>query len=186
MPDTDLAITPDSKLGELLARWPVFEEVLIEMSPHFRALRNPVLRRTVARVATLRQVSSVSGVALGTLVARLRAAAGVEPSCGHGVEGEAADAVEASAPPSWVAAARVTRSHDARAAIEAGEHPLPQVMRDLSTLAEGDVYELITPFVPAPLLDMAREKGFLGHSVREGETVVRTYFRRDAAAGARP
>jgi hypothetical protein len=178
----DLAITPDAKLGALLERWPVFEQVLIDMSPHFRALRNPVLRRTVARVATLRQVSSVSGVALGTLIARLRSAAGLEAAGAPGTEGEAV--AEPSTPPSWLAAARVTHRHDARAAIEAGEHPLPQVMRDLGGLGEGDVYELITPFVPAPLLDMAREKGFLGHSVREAETVVRTYFRREPPGAA--
>jgi hypothetical protein len=185
VPDADLTITPDARLGALLERWPFLEEVLIELSPHFRALRNPVLRRTVARVATLRQVSSVSGVALGTLIARLRSAAGVEAPCGGGAEGEREAAAEAPLP-AWAVATRVSRSHDARAAIEAGEHPLPQVMRDLGALGEGEVYELVTPFVPAPLLDMAREKGFLGHSVREAEDVVRTYFRRDAAPVARP
>src|SRR5512134_520384 len=73
------AITPESRVGDLLERWPALEEVLVSMSPHFRALRNPILRRTVARVATLRQVASVGGVPLGTLVERLRAAAGLPP-----------------------------------------------------------------------------------------------------------
>src|SRR6266540_5502965 len=74
-----VGITPDSRLGELLERWPGLEDVLIELSPHFRALSNPVLRRTVAKVATLRQVSTVSGVPLGTLIERLRAEAGLSP-----------------------------------------------------------------------------------------------------------
>src|SRR5512146_1781953 len=74
------AVTPDSKLGDLLARWPHLEELLVAMSPHFKALRTPVLRRTVAQVATLRQVSTVSGVPLGTLVERLRAGAGLAPA----------------------------------------------------------------------------------------------------------
>ena len=72
MPESVATITPDSRLGELLERWPVLEEVLLEISPHFKALKNPVLRRTVAKVATLRQVSTVSGVALGVLIERLR------------------------------------------------------------------------------------------------------------------
>jgi hypothetical protein len=172
------SITPDSKLGDLLERWPGLEAVLLELSPHFRALRNPVLRRTVARVATLRQVSSVSGVPLGTLVARLRAGAGLTPL---------ALADEPGAPPAerpaWASERAALRTHDARAAIEAGEHPMPRVMADLAALPGDAVYQLVTPFVPAPLVDLARTKGFASYSAVEADSLVRTFFRRD---GARP
>jgi hypothetical protein len=166
-------ITPDSKVGEMLERWPELEDVLVEISPHFRALRNPVLRRTVAKVATLRQVSSVSGVALGVLVSRLRAGAGL-------AAGEVEDEAGGAAPerPAWANERQVARTHDARAAIEAGEHPMPRVLADLAELADGEVYALVTPFVPAPLVDLARDKGFAAFSVTEGDALVRTYFRR--------
>jgi hypothetical protein len=174
MPDCAAAITPDSKLGDLLERWPALEDVLVDLSPHFRALRNPVLRRTVAKVATLRQVSSVSGVALGVLVERLRAGAGLPPLA------VAEDAGDPPAErPAWAVDGPAARGHDARAAIEAGHHPLPQVMADLAALPAGEVYVLVTPFVPAPLVDLARGKGFEAHSVREGEGLVRTFFRRE-------
>lgn len=167
------SINPDSRVGDLLDRWPGLEEVLIELSPRYRALKNPVLRRTIAKVATLRQVSAVGGVPLALLIDRLRAAAGLAPMAVSEEEGGAA----AERPP-WAAEAASTRRRDARAAIEAGEHPLPQVMADLATLGEADVYELVTPFVPAPLVDLAREKGFATFSVSEGEGLVRTWFRR--------
>jgi len=174
MPECAAAsITPESRVGDLLDRWPGLEAVLVELSPHFRALRNPVLRRTVAKVATLRQVSAVSGVALGVLVERLRAGAGLPPLAFADEGGDAP-----SERPAWAADGEATRIHDARAAIESGEHPLPQVMADLATLADGQVYVLVTSFVPAPLVDLARGKGFVSHSVRESEGLVRTYFRR--------
>ncbi len=177
MPPCAATITPDSRLGELLERWPELEAVLVDLSPHFRALRNPVLRRTVAKVATLRQVSSVSGVALGVLVAKLREGAGLAPAP---VEDEAGAAGER---PAWATERDVARTHDARAEIEAGEHPMPRVMSDLAALADGEVYALVTPFVPAPLVDLARERGFLAFSVAEGDALVRTYFRRSGPAG---
>jgi uncharacterized protein (DUF2249 family) len=174
------AITPESKLGELLERWPALEDVLVSLSPHFRALRNPVLRRTVARVATLRQVASVGGVPLGALVERLRAAAGL-PTLGFEEDGGGA----APRPP-WAEQRAATRVHDARAAIEAGEHPMPRVMADLGALADGEVYELVTPFVPAPLVELAKGKGFEAFSVAVEEGLVRTFFRRGVpAAGGR-
>jgi hypothetical protein len=166
-------ITPDARVGDLLERWPHLEAVLVDLSPRYRALKNPVLRRTVAKVATLRQVAAVGGVPLATLIERLRAAVGLAPL--------AVSEAEAAAPgarPPWAVEGAVTRRHDARAAIEAGEHPLPKVMADLATLADQDVYELVTPFVPAPLVDLAREKGFASFSVSEGDALVRTYFRR--------
>jgi hypothetical protein len=59
---------------------------------------------------------------------------------------------------------------------------MARVMSDLGALREGEVYALVTPFVPAPLIDLARGKGFAGFSVTESEALVRTYFRREAAA----
>lgn len=177
MPECSAAsITPDSRLGELLERWPGLEAVLLDLSPHFRALRNPVLRRTVAKVATLRQVSSVSGVPLGVLVERLRAGAGLAPLAFAEEQGQRAER------PAWAVAGAVTRSHDARAAIEAGEHPMPRVMADLAQLAGADVYELLTPFVPAPLVDLADGKGFAAYSVVESDALVRTFFKRKDGA----
>ena len=167
-------ITPDSRIGELLERWPELEAVLVDLSPHFRALANPVLRRTVAKVATLRQVSTVSGVPLGVLVEKLRAGAGLSPLR---VTEEAGGSPTER--PSWAVEGSVTRTLDARAAIEAGEHPMPQVMADLATLGHAQVYELVTPFVPAPLLDLARGKGFASYSVTEAPGLVRSYFRRE-------
>ena len=58
----ELTITPDSKIGELLEAYPDLESTLLRLSPAFRHLKNPVLRRTVAKVASLRQVAAVGGV----------------------------------------------------------------------------------------------------------------------------
>jgi hypothetical protein len=180
MPECEASlITPDAKLGALLERWPGVEAALLEISPHFRALQNPVLRRTVARVATLRQVSKVSGVPLGALIERLRGAAGLPQLAVND------DAEAPGQRPPWAQDASVTTRHDARGAIEAGEHPMPRVMADLAALPGAAVYLLITPFVPAPLVDLAREQGFVAHSVTEAEGVVRTYFQRSAAASPR-
>jgi hypothetical protein len=154
--------------------------VLLDLSPHFRALKNPVLRRTIAKVATLRQVSSVSGVPLGVIVERLRAGAGLAP----GEYAEVRDEVRAERP-AWAVEGPATRTRDARAAIEAGEHPMPAVLSDLAALAGEGVYQLVTPFVPAPLVDLARGQGFVSHSVVESETLVRTFFRRQGADRAK-
>lgn len=43
------AITPETRVGELLDAYPQLEEALIRMAPAFAKPKNPLLRRTVAR-----------------------------------------------------------------------------------------------------------------------------------------
>lgn len=88
--------------------------------------------------------------------------------------------------PPWAVEGAVARTHDARPTLAAGEHPMARVMADLAALPDGEVYALVTPFVPAPLVDLARGKGFAAYSAAEGDDLVRTYFRREGAASAAP
>ena len=66
--NTKLTITPKTKILDLLADYPELEEVLFDISPAFRQLKNPVLRRTVARVTTLQQAALVGGIRVEDLV----------------------------------------------------------------------------------------------------------------------
>lgn len=166
-------ITPDSRVGELLERYPQLEDTLISISPAYESLKNPVLRRTVAKVATLRQVARVGNVPLGSLISRLREAAGQEPP-----QSTEEPAAPEGARPAWADPALVVRTYDARETIESDGHPMQQVMSDLARLKGEEVYALITPFVPAPLIDLAAGKGFLAWSAREGTEMIRTYFRK--------
>lgn len=152
------AITPQMKVGQLLEAYPELEDVLVAIAPEFARLRNPVLRKTVARVTSLQQAAQVGGVDLGELVTRLRAAAGA----GEAYVADAADAADGAAfagRPDWMDRVAVVSRDDARADIAAGEHPLPRVMGAVGALRPGQAHLLITPFVPAPLLDKARALG---------------------------
>ena len=169
-------ITPDTRLSDLLEQFPEVEPVLMELSPSFRKLQNPVLRRTVARIATLRQVATVGRVELSTLLRTVQRAAGLTLS-----DYVAEDSSEEQRP-DWAAPAAVAESWDAREAIEAGAHPLQQVTSDLRELADGQTYELITGFVPAPMIDWVRGRGYQAWSTEEAGGLVRTYIHRPPSA----
>ncbi len=164
-----LTITPETKLHALLEAYPQLEEKLLAMSPHFAKLRNPVLRATIAKVATLRQVAAVGGLSLAELINNLRAAVG--QMCGN--FGGPAGSNER---PEWFAAERITLRLDARPLLAAGEHPLNQVLSEIQQLQPGEIYELTTPFLPAPLLDAVRKKGLEVWSLPEAADLYRNYF----------
>ncbi len=167
-----ITITPETKIGALLDNYPRLEEVLIEIAPAFKKLRNPILRKTVAKVATLRQVAQIGNVDLGTLINTLRAKVGMKGINGLTSEHEGDNHLS----PAWWDEAHIVQKLDARPIIEAGEQPINRVMRELKKLKQDEIYELITPFMPAPLMDMAKKLGFRVWSKPEKEAVFRTFF----------
>jgi uncharacterized protein DUF1858 len=145
------AIDPETKIGALLDAYPALEEVLIGMAPAFANLRNPVLRKTVAKVATLEQAAKLGGVSLPEMVRKLRAAAGIE---GGGVEEGGADAGAA-----WLSGCAVAVEIDAAAMLERGVHPIGRVRECAAELRAGEAIRLTSPFRPEPLLDTMRRAG---------------------------
>jgi hypothetical protein len=168
-------ITPETKVAKLLESYPELESVLLDMSPAFAKLKNPILRKTVTRVATLQQIAEVGGVPLAKLINALRQAAGIREA----YAGEQAEPGRQASAPEWARPDRVTRSYDARPAIQSGGRPIEKVLSDLAQLAPGEVYELITPFVPSPLIEAALKKGIRVSREQTDPEIVKTYFYRE-------
>jgi hypothetical protein len=165
-------IIPETKISRMLEQYPELEPVLMEMAPAFNKLRNPVLRRTVAKVANLRQAAELGKIPLGKLINRLRKEAGLPEN--HESREEKLDGL--SAEPDWVTTGKIIKSLDARPLLEAGAHPIDMVMRELQILKNTQLFELITPFVPSPLIDMAKTKGFRTFTKEKNAGLIRTYF----------
>lgn len=165
-------INPDTKVGALLDHYPALETVLIQIAPAFEKLRNPILRKTVAKVASLRQIAQVGNVPLSELISKLRKAAGVDDIETPVDEAESLPAE----PPAWFNSSKIVKSYDARVLIDAGENPLPQVMPLIQALKKGEMLELITPFVPAPMIDLMQQKGYVVFKQKSDSGIVKTYF----------
>ncbi|MCU0646191.1 MAG: DUF1858 domain-containing protein [bacterium] len=166
-----IAITPETKISVLLDHYPQLEDVLIDMAPAFKKLRNPILRKTIAKVATLRQVAQIGDVSLAALINTLRAEVGQSADLEIGDEAKVASHL-----PDWFDSAKIAKSLDARPILEAGQHPMSQVLEELKKLKSGEIYELITPFLPAPLIDMAKQKGYHAWSDTVQTDLIKTYF----------
>lgn len=155
-------INPETRIGPLLDEHPELEEVLIGLSPEFVRLRNPILRRTVARIATVAQAAKIGGLAVPDLVRALRRALGQEEAagaCGH----EPPDA-PAGPEPAWVGTVRPAEALDADAILARGGTPVGEASARLAEVAPGAVLLLTAPFYPAPLIDALRAKGHEAHA----------------------
>jgi hypothetical protein len=150
-----IPINPETKVGALLEAYPGIEEQLIAMAPEFARLKNPVLRKTVARVATLEQAAKVGGIPVRDLVRRLREAVGQEA----GEVAAAAAAPVNGKPPAWLREERVRFEIDADSMLKTGEHPIGKVRECVARLEAGEVVRLTSSFRPEPLLEVMRRGG---------------------------
>ncbi len=156
---TRTAITPETRVADLLDAYPQLEEVLIQEAACFKALKNPLLRRTVAKVATLDKAAQMAGVSVRSLVARLRQAAGQPPEEAAGTPGAGGtNPAEQASPPAWFAEDRVRVTLNADSLLAAGEMPLTRIRQALHEGAAGDVICLVSSFRPVPLLDALEGK----------------------------
>jgi hypothetical protein len=169
-------ITPQTKVADLLEAYPQLEEVLVEMAPAFANLRNPVLRRTIARVATLERAAAVAGLPVRDVVVRLREAAGLDADDAPAAD-DARDA--ADGPAEWVVAARVVWTVDADRMLETGEQPIAEVQRRAAALSGDELGLVRSAFRPAPLVDLLRSRGFRV-AVVESDGAFATFVGRDA------
>ncbi len=172
MPNYDFPILPSTKIGALLDRYPELEEVLIGLAPPFKKLKNPLLRKGVAKVASLKNAAAVAGITVHELVNKLRAAVGQEaiPSGDRGDESLA----YFPARPAWFATARIVASID-ETATDPDKMTIVVVLQEASHLKPGEILELVTTFLPAPGIEVMKTKGLRVWSVRQDSELIRTY-----------
>ena len=151
-----LQITPETIIADLLESYPALEDKLIELAPVFKKLKNPVLRKTIAKVTSLKQASVVGNINIGILITELRKAAGIEQPF---IEAQNNEPYE-NHKPAWASVKNATVIYDAQHDLENGVHPLAKVMKETSDLKDDGIYLLITPFTPAPLIEKLQQKGF--------------------------
>lgn len=167
-------ITPQTRVAELLEAYPELEEVLVAAAPPFAKLKNPVLRRTIAKVTSLERAAQVGGIPVRELVLRLREAAGLETAAESLPEDTPSPA---EGPAVWVDAARVRWTVDADVLLAEGRQPIAEVQSRAAALAGDELGLIRSSFRPAPLIELLENQGFRT-AVVAGETGFATFVGR--------
>lgn len=165
-----LVITPKTKVLELIQTYPELEDILIEIAPAFKKLKNPVLRKTVAKIASLQQAAAIGNIKTEELINRLRTEVGQDLYAGG------KNAVYLTEKPSWFSEDKVLEEMDASEILAQGEQPVNQIIADLKQLEVGTIYKLRAPFLPAPVIDKATSLELKHWVDKKGEEEFIIYF----------
>ncbi len=172
-------ITLETKIADLLNDYEGMKETLISINPKFKKLNNPVLRRTLGRIASVRQAAIVGNMDPKDLVDQLRKAVGQEPICeGCEIRSNECFIPENTDKPDWVGTAEPSVTLDANALLDADKNPLAEVRIALNKLAQGEQLLLLADFQPEPLIEEFTKQGFATYTYPEEEGKYRTYIRK--------
>ncbi|MEI7726144.1 MAG: DUF2249 domain-containing protein [Bacteroidota bacterium] len=78
--------------------------------------------------------------------------------------------------PEWVKKENIKITLDARPLLAQGIHPLEQVQQECAALQPGEIFEIITPFPPAPMIEKMAAAGFETYSESGGDGMFHTFF----------
>jgi len=166
-----IEITPSVTVHALLEAYPELEEVLIGIAPPFKKLKNPLLRRSVAKVATIKHISSVGGIPLDELIDKIREAVG-QPKSMDSFE----DQDYFGEQPDWFSPHKISLSLDEDKVEDKDRMTLVTILREAKNIKKGEIIELVTSFLPAPGIDILKSKGYSVWTRKEGDTLIKSYF----------
>jgi hypothetical protein len=169
-----LLITPKTRVGELLDTYPALEPVLMDLAPAFKKLRNPLLRRTVGKVATLQQAAALGNISLSEIINTLRMEVGQALFDETGIHSDINEKE-----PGWFNEEKVKVRFDATPLINTGKNPMQEVLNNLDKTSQENIFLLITPFLPAPIIELISKKGYAHYCLTIDDEIFHTYFFQD-------
>ncbi len=166
-------ITQDTKIANLLKDYDNMKDILVKINPKFKKLNNPVLRRTLAKVASVRQAAVVGGMDPLDLLNQLREEVG---QGSVSIEIDSADN-ENIATPEWIDT-KPKENIDAEKLLDKEENPLAITHNILRVLNSGDVVTLTSGFRPEPLIDEFIKAGHEVYCQEVSQDSYTTYIKR--------
>ncbi len=164
-------INPSTKVEELLSAYPELEDELIAMAPAFKKLKNPLVRRAVAKAATVKHIASVANIPLNDLIDKLRTATG-QPPAGDSY----LDEDYFTAKPDWFSSDKIKISIDESKIEDKETWTLTLLLREAKKVEKGEIIDLVTTFLPAVGIDRMRSIGYSVWPTKLEDGVFKTYF----------
>jgi hypothetical protein len=170
-----IRIDPSTRVSDFLDSYPELEDTLIGIAPPFKKLKNPFLRKSVARVATMKHIAAVGGVPLGELIGKLQTATGQMPT-----DDSFEDEEYYSTRPDWFVAERISVSVNEETLEDPDKMTLVSILERAKDVKKGDIIELVTTFLPAPGIDTLKGKGYSVWTQKGEDDLTRSYFLKNA------
>lgn len=169
-----MQINSQTKIAALLKHHPDALEAIVTLSPDFKKLRNPILRRLMAGRTSISMASKIGGCKPEDFF-RVLKPYGFEANISVPDE---PDVVATTALPKFLQEVKVSDiiPLDVREMLAGGTDPLKLIQKTVKELQEGQVLKIVNTFEPTPLIKLLEKQGFETHVDVLDKELIETYF----------
>ncbi len=176
-------ISEQTKIAVLLKHSPEALEAIVALSPDFKKLRNPVLRKLMAGRTSIAMAAKIGGCKPEDF-GRALSGLGFEWMDKPDIEKESAsnplpDFLKELKPEQLIVL-------DVRSMLSEGQDPLSLIQQTVKQLQAGHVLQIINTFEPVPLIKLLERQGYEAHVDAMKADLVETYFYKKSAAVTAP
>lgn len=169
-----MVINEKTKIAKIIKHNPKAMDAIITLSPDFKRLLNPVLRRLVAGRTSISMASKMGKVTPQDFFSVL------EP-LGFEIDTDSKEKEEErenKPMPDYLAALKPEniKVFDVRQLIAEGGDPLKSIQLKVKALNAGEALMVITDFNPVPLVRLLRNQGFECHQEFVDAQTINSYF----------
>jgi uncharacterized protein (DUF2249 family) len=171
-----MLINERTKIAALLKHHPDALEAIVPLSPDFKKLRNPVMRKLMAGRTTIAMASKIGGctpedfykalVPLGFEVDQTTLA----PQNQSHQKNKPIPEYLQNIPQDKLI------NFDVRAMLDTGNDPLKSIQQKVKSLNPGEVLVIINNFEPVPLIKLLEKQGFQTYVDFIDQDTIKTYF----------
>lgn len=170
-----MKINGKTKISEIIKANENAIEAIASINPHFKKLKNPVLRKVLAPRVTISDAAKVGKCDVQEIFNKLKSIGfEIENSVGNEKEREMTQK-EVHPKITEAIAAQKIKTLDVRPILESGIDPFKAIMETVTTLPEGFAIELINTFEPVPLINILHKRGFVYSTEWRGD-VIHVFF----------
>jgi len=170
-----MLINEQTKIAALLKRNPDALEVIVQLSPDFKKLRNPVLRKLMAGRTSIAMAAKIGGCTPEDFFRVLKPL---------GFEIDTKETLPVTKEPERKPLPDYLKSLqpeqmlvlDVREMLAGGNDPLKLIQQKVKDLQQGQVLKIINTFEPVPLVKLLERQGFKAYVDHVGTDLVETYF----------
>lgn len=165
-----MKVSGKTKISALIKENKAVIDVIASINPHFKKLKNPVLRSVLAPRVTIADAAKIGGVSVELFLNKLT-------DVGFEIDESVKSKPKEETLKDQVVKKDNMISFDVRPIIDGGQDPFKEIMEKIKDIQQNETLEIINSFEPIPLINILISKGFECETERK-EGVVYTYFKK--------
>jgi len=172
-------INSKTKIADLIKYHPDALEAIITLSPDFKKLRNPVLRKLMAGRTSIAMASKIGGCKPEDFFDILKPLGFIPDNSIHEEELVLRKSLQ-----EFVKDIEFVHivPLDVRVMLSEGNDPLKLIQQHIKALEKGQVLKIINTFEPTPLIMLMEKQGFESYVDLIDKNLVETYFYRSQSS----